>query len=124
MSLTTTRTIGLGLGFGLATAVKPPTPNDCLARGAAAFGATTAGAATTRATRLASEVVVLAAADVAVTAVAPAWAGSANAATRPPEAAMTAELFTAGWADLARMSPISDRGLYRPGARWRPLAAF
>jgi hypothetical protein len=38
-------------------------------------------------------------------------AGRANEATSPPEAAMTAEVLTAGWADFATMPLISATGL-------------
>ena len=95
--------LGLGLGLGFATALTPTTPTGSTATGAAAWGATTAGASATAA---GAAVGVLtsapgAATPVVVDAVAEevrctgaAWAGRANAATRPPEAARTAEALT------------------------------
>ena len=105
----TTRTTGLGLGFGLAVAEKPMTPKALVAAGAAASGTWTATGAAVVA-RLGAEAGAALAAE----------AGRANEATRPPEAAMTAEVLTAGCAALATMLDSSVTGLKRPGARWRP----
>src|SRR6476661_3519931 len=107
----TTTGFGLGLGFGLAVALKPMTPKASATWGAAAFGACTAtGAAAVEAPLVAGR------------AAGAAEAGRAKEATRPPDAAMTAVVFTAGWADFAAMPASSETGLKRPGARWRPAA--
>src|SRR5688500_565760 len=90
------RTTGRGFGLGFATALIPDTPSDGVATGASASGATTAGARAGVAGARAS--VAGAAARAACVAWTGWWAaaeaGRAKVATRPPEAARTADALT------------------------------
>src|SRR5690349_17532294 len=85
------------------------TPNASVASGAATSGALTATGAAAAAWPGAFDAAAGAAA-----------AGRAKEATRPPDAAITAEVLTAGCAAVATMPDSSETGLKRPGARWRP----
>ena len=110
------------MGFGLATALTPTTPTASTATGAAVSGATTAGASASAA---GAALVVLpsAVAEALVEAelrTGAAWAGRANAATRPPEAARTAEALTLVSPTLLTIVEISATGLYRAALRCRP----
>ena len=98
-----------GGGGGFSTAETPTTPTWATLAGAAASGATTAGAALTAA---GAAFTATGAEMVATWAVAgAAWAGRAKAATMPPEAARTAEAFTPDSPARATMPVSSVRGL-------------
>src|SRR5512133_619756 len=113
------------VGVGLAIALKPREPKAGAAAGDTVAGAVTAGAAALVLTMVVALSPafggVSTAARVCVSASVSAWAGGANAATSPPDAASTAEVLTAGSADRETAVDSSESGLYLPGARWRPV---